>query len=45
MKSRKTGFEDYAPELNPEFVQELMNEWDTEANDTRTNPSKRLNSV
>jgi len=28
MKGKKQGFEEYIPELNPEFVRTLMNEWD-----------------
>ena len=45
MKSKKIGFEEYVPELDPEFVRTLMNEWEAEAVDTKTNPSKKLGAV
>lgn len=45
MKSKKVGFDEYVPELNPTFVQSLLNEWEAEASDTKTNPSKRLGAI
>lgn len=45
MKGKKVGFEEFVPELNPEFVRVLMSEWEAESVDTKTNPSKKLGAV